>query len=213
MIGDLDHYPHAFVIACIMDRQIKAEQAWRVPYEFSQRIGDFKFDTLKNLSLDQCIKHMSTPRPLHRYVNNMGRYMFLAIQRITRDYDGKAANIWSGNLSSAEVVYRFLQFDGIGPKIATMATNILARDFKISMSDYYSIDISPDVHVRRVFKRLGLISDNASIEEVIYKARALHPEYPGLMDEPAWQIGVNWCKPKNPKCGECYMKGVCPTAT
>ena len=36
-----------------------------------------------------------------------------------------------------------------------MATNILARQFKIPMSDYYSVDISLDVHIQRVLKRLG----------------------------------------------------------
>jgi endonuclease III len=93
-----------------------------------------------------------------------------------------------------------------------MAANILARDFKILFADYYSIDISGDVHVRRVFGRLGLTSPDAIIEQLIFKARALHPEFPGLMDFPSWEIGRTWCRPTNLQCQLCYMNDGCPTA-
>ena len=42
------------------------------------------------------------------------------------------------------MVYRFLEFNGVGPKIASMAANILAREFKIPFADYFSIDISAE---------------------------------------------------------------------
>jgi endonuclease-3 len=93
-----------------------------------------------------------------------------------------------------------------------MAANILARAFKIPFADYYSIDVSADVHVRRVFRRLGLISEDAGPEEAVYAARALHPKFPGLMDSPAWEIGRNWCRPTAPHCADCYMRAVCPTS-
>ena len=92
-----------------------------------------------------------------------------------------------------------------------MAANILARQFKIPMKDYYSIDISPDVHIRRVLYRLGFIEKNAKVERVIYKARELNPEYPGLIDYLCWEIGKNYCKPKfkDCECKKCDMNEAC----
>lgn len=107
------------------------------------------------------------------------------------------------------MVYRFLQFEGVGIKIATMAANILAREFKISFSDYYSIDILPDVHIFRVIRRSGLVSRNANAESIIYKARELNPEFPGIIDSSCWEIGRTWCRPKNPNCEECIIRTIC----
>ena len=129
-----------------------------------------------------------------------------------KKYDGDASKIWSDTPSSGTVVYRFLQIHGVGPKIATMATNLLVRDFKIKLKDHYSIDVSADTHVKRVLRRLELTEENASSEQIIYRARGLHPEFPGLLDYPCWRIGKDWCTPRNPLCDQCYMQEVCPTA-
>jgi endonuclease-3 len=212
LVNDIARYPHAFVLACIMDRQVKAERAWTIPYEVQERVGGFSFTTLAALTPRQIARHLVKPKPLHRFPARMASYFHSAIRRIEHQYQGDASRIWQCKPSSAEVVRRFLAFDGVGPKIATMAANILARDFKIPMSDYYSIDISVDVHVRRVFARLGLVAKNASAEELIYTARAIEPSFPGLLDLPAWEIGRHWCKPRRPLCSECYMCRTCPTA-
>ena len=77
---------------------------------------------------------------------------------------------------------RFIEFDGVGIKIASMATNILARDFKIPMTNYSSIDISPDRQVRKYFVHHGLIRKEASNDELMLLARELHHEFPGILD-------------------------------
>lgn len=212
LLNDLTGHPHAFVIACVMDRQIKAEKAWLIPFKISEKLGEFSMTKLRQLSKEDIHQLMSLPNPLHRFVDKMSDFFYSAVQRIDRDYTDDASCIWSSKPSSAEVVYRFLEFDGIGQKIATMAVNILAREFKVPFSDYYSIDISADVHVRRVFYRLGLCDKNATVEQVIFKARFLYPQFPGLMDFPCWEIGRNWCKQKSPLCSECYMGDICPSA-
>lgn len=212
LLNDLAEHPHAFVLACVMDRQVKAEKAWLIPYRISEKLGGFSVKTLCLLSRAEVNRLMSQPEPLHRFVDKMSGFFHTAVQQINNQYAGYAARIWTGKPFSAEAVYRFLEFDGVGPKIASMAANILAREFKIPFADYFSIDISADVHVRRVFARLGLCAPDATAEQVIYKAKALHPEFPGMMDLPSWEIGRNWCKARGPECDGCYMKDLCPTA-
>lgn len=212
LLNDLTDHPHAFVLACVMDRQVKAEKAWLIPYRISEKLDGFSMAALRSLSREAVNRLMTQPEPLHRFVDKMSGFFHLAVQRIDSHYTGDASRIWTGKPSSAEVVYRFLEFDGVGPKIGSMAANILAREFKIPFADYYAIDISADVHVRRVFFRLGICATDATVEQVIYKAKALHPEFPGMMDLPCWEIGRNWCKSRGPECGGCYMRDLCPTA-
>ena len=211
LLNDLKHHPHAFVIGCIMDRRVPAERAWLIPYRLKQRIGSFHFGRLRELSLEEIREHMTQPEPLHSLLTVMSENLYAAIRHIASRYQGDAGAIWADCPRSAGLVYRFLEFKGVGPKIATMAANILVRHFKVPVKDRSSIDISPDVHVRRVFWRLGLVKDQ-SIEQVMYRARELKPQFPGLLDLPAWQIGRNWCRPKTPLCSKCFMKEVCPTA-
>jgi endonuclease III len=210
LLNDLANYPHAFVLACVMDRQINAARAWAIPYRLAQALGGFSLDRLLKVTPKR-FKGLFVRLRLHRFPETMSRNFFEAVHRIQSEYDGRADRIWHGNPSSADVIFRFLEFDGVGPKIATMAANILARDFKIPLADHLSIDISADVQVRRVFWRLGLVREGAGTDEVIYRARALHPQFPGLMDFPAWEIGREWCRPVNPACHLCYMNISCPT--
>jgi len=211
LLNDLTNYPHAFVLASVMDRQMRAEKAWLIPYEVSLEVGSFKISVLLSVSLEG-FTEIFMRKHLHRFNQDMAKYFHSAIHRISDRYKGDVSKIWRNSPRSASIVRRFLEFDGVGIKIATMATNILARDFKVPFIDKLCIDISPDVQVMRVFKRLGLISDNASTDELIYCARELNPEYPGIFDLSSWEIGRNWCRP-NPdkvKCQECYLDNYCP---
>ena len=208
-LNDIKHYPHAYVLACCMDRQTKAERACIIPVKIRDIIGGFSIEQLANISLKE-YKKIFQKNSLHRFNDTMANVFYLAVQRIVTKYDGDASKIWRGKPSSAAVVYRFLQFDGVGIKIATMAANILARQFQVPFSDYYSIDISPDVHIKRVLKRLGLVKPDANSDSVIYKARELCPEFPGIIDFSCWEIGRKYCRPKNPDCESCELREECP---
>ncbi|MBU6392408.1 MAG: iron-sulfur cluster loop [Planctomycetota bacterium] len=181
VLNNLDRYPHAYVLACLMDRQIKAERAWAIPYEIYKKIGSFELKELENINLDE-LKTIFSQKKLHRFNETMAEVFHSAVIDIKNKYNSNAANIWSNTPSSSAVVYRFLEFKGSGIKISTMAANILARQFRVPFSDYYSIDISPDVHIIRVMKRMGFVPNGANNDMIIYKARELNPEFPGIID-------------------------------
>ena len=208
LLNDLDRFPHAYVLACLMDRQIRAERAWSIPYEIKKIIGSFDFIELEKISLSE-YKEIFQSNKLHRFNETMAKVFYNAIVDIRNKYDGDASKIWNNNPSSSAVVYRFLEFKGSGVKISTMIANILARQYRIPFSDYYSIDISPDVHIARVMKRMGLVTKDATNEMIIYKARELNPEFPGIIDFSCWEIGRNWCKSRNPLCSSCIVENDC----
>jgi len=124
LLNDLDNHPHAFVLACVMDRQVKAERAWLIPYRISEKIGGFSMQALRMLSAADVYRLMKEPEPLHRFVDTMSDLFYAAVQRVKNNYAGDAARIWSDKPSSAEVVYRFLEFDGVGPKIGSILSII-----------------------------------------------------------------------------------------
>lgn len=207
-INDIVNYPHAFVLACLMDRQIKSERAWEIPYRICDILGTRDVRSLSDIPEDVYI-NLFEKYKFHRFNKDMAKVFHDGLVRIRDYYQCDASKIWSNNPSSSTVVYRFLQFQGSGVKIATMAANILTRQFRIPFSDYYSVDISPDVHVRRVLSRMGIVDDDASNDMIIYKARELYPEFPGIIDFSCWEIGREWCHPSNPDCDNCIVRDKC----
>ena len=211
LIDPLGSYPHAFVLACIMDRQVPAEKAWRIPKLVKEAINSFDMKDLLLVSEDEYKKiFREMPKDQkHRHPEDMASFFYKAVQRIHDVYNDDASEIWKGNLPSGILVSRFLQFDGVGVKIATMATNILVRQFGICVADKHCIDISPDTHVVHVFQRLHLIQGD-STTETIYMAREINPEYPGILDYPCFDVGKNYCSSRSPKCKGKKGQGACP---
>jgi endonuclease III len=215
-LNDLEHRPHLFLLGSIAQFLAGAGRAWRAPIELAKRLGGDSFATMSGWSaaeIEGALASQPPSRPaLHSYPAKLAGRYHAAMQRVVAEYGGHTARIWLGSPPAAKVIYRLLLFDGVGLKIATMATNILARDFGLPFSHRSGIDISVDAHVTRVFARLGLVRTDASDEQITYRARSLHPEYPGIFDLPVWRIGTTVCKAKAPNCAECPLIGECPTA-
>jgi len=210
MLNDLTNMPHAFVLGCLMDRQIRAEKAWAIPVKVFDMLKASKVEELSKIPLERYREVFSSSK-LHRFPDRMAKVFHAAVMDIHSKYANDASRIWKGTPSSASVVYKFLEFEGSGIKISTMAANILARQLNVPFSDYYSIDISPDVHVKRVMARMGYVPQGADNDKIIYKARELNPEFPGIIDFSCWEIGRMWChqNPKSADCKNCMVSKDC----
>lgn len=47
---------------------------------------------------------------------------------------------------------------------------------------------------------------------MIYIARELNPDFPGIFDLALWDLGRTLCRPAKPRCPECRLSELCTYA-
>lgn len=198
----------AFLVGVICDQGIKAERAWAAPYHLRHRLGHWDLDRIA--AEHGRVREAVAQKPaLVHMTNKVPKWIVSAAQQVLNYYDGAAAKIWANEPPAARVIHRLQAFDGIGQKKSAMAVELLARILGVSFTDFEGSEIAYDVHVRRVFLRSGLVARD-DLGEMVQAARKLHPQHPGLLDFPAWDIGRTWCRPTNPDCQACPIAAACP---
>lgn len=199
---------NAFIIGLISDQSVKAETAWSLPYKLSERLGNFEFEEILKKYTEKDIEDIIREKPsLHRYPSRMANYIYNAMNDIVTKYDSNAENIWK-NKTAAEIVESLEKFKGISHKKASLGTLILVRDLGIDIIDKENIDIAYDIHIRRLFLRLGLVDEDAQ-EKIIEEARKIYPEFPGKLTTAFWTIGREFCRPTEPTCLICPLYECC----
>jgi endonuclease III len=106
-------------------------------------------------------------------------------------------------MSDADARDYLTSLPGIGPKTAAVVLSFaLGRDA-----------IPVDTHVHRVVRRLGIVPDKASAERA---DRILHDLVPAGLRTPLHvafiRLGREICKAPIPRCAQCPLKDLCPTA-
>ncbi|MDH5751084.1 MAG: hypothetical protein OEZ59_01530 [Deltaproteobacteria bacterium] len=211
VVNDLERNPHVFLLGYLMDRGIESALAWEIPTRLKNafRWEGYDFANFAELNEKQ-LNNVFISLDLHRYPTRMAGVFFRAVNTVTEKFGGNAGNIWNDTPRSATLIRRLLHFEGMRGKFASSMANILFRYFKVPLEDTSHLDITPDSHVRRVFYRMGFINDPASEEEVVYCARELFPEYPGIFDHSCWDLAERVCKRGRPYCDRCELQPYCP---
>lgn len=200
--------PNAFVIGLISDQSVKAELAWSLPYRLSLRLKTFDFkEIISKYSVSDIENIIRTKPSLHRYPGRMATYIYEAMKKIVEIYDSNAGNIWN-NKTAKEIVDSLEEFKGISHKKASLGTLILVRDLNVNVLDKENIDIAYDVHIRRLFYRIGLVNVDTQ-EKILESARFINPSFPGRLTTAFWQIGRDICRPTNPDCLKCPLYKEC----
>jgi endonuclease III len=126
-----------------------------------------------------------------------------AILREVRQREGAFDLSRLRELPDAEARAYLTSLPGIGPKTAAVVLSFaLGRDA-----------MPVDTHVHRVARRLGLVPPNVSAERA---DRLLHELVPDGMRTPMHvafiRLGREICKAPVPRCRQCPLKDLCPTA-
>lgn len=204
--------PFAFLLAASVDRGMVAENAWRLPGRIKAVLGHLDPARIAGMSSDEMLATLGKiegGRP--RYLTAAAKTIVEVAEHVVHQYGGDAANLWS-NQPAATIKRRLERIYGVGPGIAATVIILLDRlgILTLQPADYAQMDPKADVHVKRVFARLGFCGSDPSEQEAIMAARRLNPEYPGKLDSPAWHIGRTWCHADRPACNDCPMGKECP---
>ena len=183
------------------------QKAWRIPLEI-ERAGCLEPALLTSMNETELVELIDNLAVCPRYGARQGAKTLSDASRLVSErFGGDAGAIWN-DASPAETEKTLQEIHGLGPGIASMATRILRDDFGCFRGQERQIDVKPDTHLVRVFRRVGFI-DGDSSNEAIRTARRLNPDFPGELDWPAWRIGQRWCHAMAPECAGCPLTRHC----
>lgn len=213
---------NAFVLGVLLDRSVTAAWAWRAAEHIESLVGDPRDPATLWTRLARMERHRLTGfmrygnggKAFHRHFRTYVRQLPLAAEHLLEHYAGDPRRLWNHTHDVALVRERMDALPGVGMALARMAVLMLARDYGVlgGRAALPHLDVKPDLHVMRVFRRCGLIGKRGTRAEAVAIAQALHPPYPGAFDAPAFNIGRTWCRPTKPTCAECPLTRVCPRA-
>ena len=219
--------PDAFLMAAILSKQVRGQQAYEIPVRLKQRLGHLdvrRIAKMPQAEMAACLGPGKHGKALHRFYNTMSDQLICDCRLIVERYGGRTVNIWKDERDAGTVIARLQELKGVSQKISNMFVRHLVMDYGVSLEGWDRIDIAVDRHVARVFLRTGLVksregktsyhvSDLAG--DVVLRARELYPLYPAALDAPAFNVGHAWCTEKaalcagSEKAGPCPLSGVC----
>ncbi|BAN89585.1 endonuclease III domain-containing protein [Aeropyrum camini] len=103
-----------------------------------------------------------------------------------------------------ELRERLMSIRGIGPKTADVFLSLVRKAPGV---------FAVDTHAARIARRWGLVGEKAGYDEV---SRALYSYFGPDNSEEAHRLiialGRTYCKARKPRCRECPLRSVCPSA-
>ena len=200
--------PFACLVGCAFNSRQKSERAWDIPYQI-EKSGMLDPHKLASMS-HQDLMHLidSLPRlPISGAKKGAQTLRDVASLVVSLGGDPlkswKDATVFDVELHLDNAIY------GVGEAVSKFTVRMLHDYFGIFIGQEREIDVKADIHVKRVFKRVGFIpfEDEASAVSAAY---SLNPDYPGELCWPAFDIGKRWCRRLYANCSECFLTTVCP---
>ncbi len=186
----LDHYhrqPFKALIAGMLSAQTREEQTLQAA-ETLFALADNPYDMLK-LSDEQILKAV---RPV-TYYESKARYVREICERLVQVDGGEVPSDLD----------KLTAYRGVGWKVA-----VLTRQVAFDIHD----DITVDIHVNRVGKRLGLVNPaTKQPEKINEELKLILPrEFWARWNPLMVQFGRIICQPTYPQCAKCFLYELCP---
>lgn len=176
--------PYLVLISCILSLRTNDKTTYPATLRMLE-LGKTPKD-FANADLEKLEKAIF---PVGFYKNKAAQIIELS-KVLVEKYDSK----------TPDTIEELIKLKGVGRKTANL---VVARGFNKPA-------ICVDVHVHRIFNRLGYVKTKTPDETEIALRKKLPPKYWIEINTLIVTHGQNVCKPINPNCTECPINGYCP---
>lgn len=161
----LSQDPLALLIGLVLDQQVPLEWAFAAPEELRQRLGG-KLDarSIARMDPEDLVKVFLDRPALHRYPASMARRVHDLSRLLVESYDGKAENVWSGDVDAAELLKRLKKLPGFGDQKARIFLAFLGKQLGVRPDGW--VDKSTPYGEPQSFRSIADIVDGQSLERV-----------------------------------------------
>lgn len=213
------HKANSFLVGIMFDQNIDYKQAWKSGNLICESLGEPFWENIKNMEtrrLRGFLKYGNGGKALHKYYRKYTNKLKEAADlMLEKKYRGDPRKIWNNTKDIEKVRNKLEEIPMIGPALAKYAILCLVRDYGLigGKKSLRNIGVKPDIHLVRVFKRSGLVENNATHKDIDDITKILAADFPGILDPPAWKIGREWCRPRKALCDanpSCPINDVCP---
>jgi len=211
---------HRLLFGMIANRMTRYEDALALPKALCERAGATDIlDCLLQHNEHEIAELIAVPRALHRYPARIAKSLCASARQLRDSWNSELSTMWRDDPLGSELVNRLMTLHGVGPKIGNLMVRCLMLGYSnVSCWDgIATLDISPDRHALRVFRRLGLIRDERDVDGLLAASRRIRP-YASVECDGAWSLALTHCRAGTARCrngegvGPCPLLHLCPSA-
>ena len=128
----LNRDPLALALGMVLDQQIPLEKAFTSPWVLAERLGHVPTAAeLAEFDPDALIEIFAKPPALHRFPKAMAVRVQEVCRALVEEYDGEAANLWTGVADGAALLKRIASLPGFGRQKSQIFVALLGKQYGV----------------------------------------------------------------------------------
>jgi uncharacterized HhH-GPD family protein len=128
----LNRDPLCLLLGMVLDQQIPLEKAFTSPWVLGQRLGHAPTAVeLAEFDPEALVAIFATPPALHRFPKAMAARVQEVCRTLVEDYDGEAANLWTGAADGKELLKRVASLPGFGKQKSQIFVALLGKQYEV----------------------------------------------------------------------------------
>lgn len=122
----------ALTLGMVLDQQIPLEKAFTSPYVLAQRLGHAPTAVeIAEFDPEALIAIFAKPPALHRFPKAMAARVQEVCRALVENYDGEAANLWTGVADGKELLKRVASLPGFGKQKSQIFVALLGKQYGV----------------------------------------------------------------------------------